>query len=685
MFLRPVLCLAAASLLAPQPARASMAPMEKYQPGKVIIAFEGGVVGDDIGGIMLLLAKNTHLMKIKSYTVVANDTPCGILNRDLGIPSPCGKALLEALDTLNPGTRPSRGKIRIGQVLQLPDVWLRQYRTARTFANGIPSEETRGFRIKSRWAHLQTDNSRSTARTEQVEFDAYELILGTENPEQQQLLLDLVAPYRSQNVRISSIGFQAAPAKAYSIYDANLYRQDCSRTPPVPPKVDYRSYADVDGDLTTLVGPRPQGSKSTKVFLLDVPLVPSPNLSGAIDGVSTPPANGQWQCAWTGVASKLQHATFLAGIIASQDNGYGFVGLSPSTKIVPFALLESDLTSASGLSIPPERSWMLADMIGENRQLADPYFYLIAASLPDYSLGQAGSQIDPRLRFDDSRQVEQRLEQLKPLFVVAAGQSPRPVALSPNTPMSPQNLGDQRNVLVVTACQTCGRTDATLMPGANYGFDGRYVHVAAPGGAPMIGWVDAANVGEAYGTSQAAAYAAGVIAEMMGRWSDAYRDADLVKKRIQVTSWPLYRRAGQVSEDYKSVATGVIDPLRALLNPRSHWIKDSQGWRELRLRGFSSEFATFKATASGTPLAIAGTTVARFVRVSEPNEPAQWIVYRDLSKETVSKLGEVAREGPVEPTGNIALVPCVGPVIPLTDIEDLIVANGGFGRTPCGG
>lgn len=680
------------ALVLSQPAAASMAPPAKYKPGNVIVAFEGGLVGEELGKVMLALAKGENLLPTKPYVVVASDTPCVIAARQLSFPQPCSASFLNALDLLNPKTRPSRGRLRIGQTILLPDVWLRSYRTTRSFANAIPAERNRSVTIQKNWSHLKTGVAKSSSLSAQVDFDAYELILPSTDPVQHEKLMERVRPYESVNVRVTSIGFQGTPAKAYSV-DAARYEADCRRDPSTPVKVHYRDYADTDGDLTSLISQRPVGSRAAKVYLLDVPLVSTPNIAGAVDGNDAPAGDPNWRCAWSGRASKLQHATHLAGIIASRDNGFGFVGLAPTSKIVSFQLLKPSASPDTVLDIPAGTEWMLADKMLENMEDTDPSLslYLIAASLSPYpraQLNQAG-QIDKMLRFR-GRPVEQRIHDLRPLFVVAAGQasgqSEMPIALAPSIPISPQNLGDERNVLVVTACERCTRKDPLLMPTAHFGTDARFVHVAAPGGSPMLGWVDGSGVGLAQGTSQAAAYAAGVIAEMIGRWPDSFAQAYFVKKRIQATAWPIYERLGQPNDDYKKVATGIVDPALALLNPRAHWLKDSSGWHEVKLKGFSTELS-FRRVGTNSAKVHPANSVLRVLRVSPSGETPQWILYTDVSKTDdvpEEHLGEVARRGPLEAVGNIALVPCEGPPIPLSEVIDLVVANTGIGANQCG-
>ena len=67
----------------------------------------------------------------------------------------------------------------------------------------------------------------------------------------------------------------------------------------------------------------------------------------------------------------------------------------------------------------------------------------------------------------------------------------------------------------------------------------RFVHVAAPGVDPIAGWITDDAIGQASGTSQAAAYVAGIVASMIGYFPNSYTSPDVVKIKLQATSRPL--------------------------------------------------------------------------------------------------------------------------------------------------
>jgi hypothetical protein len=417
------------------------------------------------------------------------------------------------------------------------------------------------------------------------------------------------------------------------------------------------------------------------VYVIDFAVDPTPNLSGAVEGQPVPLPAGGWRCTWVNPAQR-DHATHLASIIASRDNGYGFVGVSPTSTIKPFELIRVNPNTATGLGIIPGKELELADRIVAESSSSIPHVYLVATRFSDFdSDWVTEGQLDLTRRFE--RGLEHNISQARPMLVVSAGQADVPIPLSPGVPMSPQNMGDQRYVLVVTACENCTRAAPRLWSKANYSApDGHYVQVAAPGGMPMLGWVNAPGISAFNGTSQAAAFAAGEVAEMIGRWPDSYSSVEYAKKRIQTTSWPIYQ--GNGTNDYTRVATGIIDPNLALLDPTKTWIKTSTEWKPILLRGFSTDVVRFRKS-SGAALPMSTESVARIVRVTRAGAPAQYVVYKDMYADNhePEKLGEIGREGPLTLAQPINLQTCDGQSWALSDLADVIIANRQIEDPPC--
>ena len=161
-----------------------------------------------------------------------------------------------------------------------------------------------------------------------------------------------------------------------------------------------------------------------------------------------------------------------------------------------------------------------------------------------------------------------------------------------------------------------------------------------------------------------------------------YKDPDIVKKRIQVTSWPIWNRPGLPSDAWTKLATGLVDPLLAMVDPKQHWIKRGGSWQPIRLRSISGGFTSIDGS-SAVPLS--EKTVARIVKVSGDSASPMWVIYRDAAKlgEAGAELGEVKRDGPLTPDANAVLTPCEGAPIPLGEVADLVIASRGFGATPC--
>ena len=178
--------------------------------------------------------------------------------------------------------------------------------------------------------------------------------------------------------------------------------------------------------------------------------------------------------------------------------------------------------------------FQLADVMNDHVPDKPIPVYLAATRFPPPLGIPDGQPLASQKRF--SGKVANAIWKGHPLLIVAAGQDPPhdPHELNATTAFSPQYFGDLQNVVVVTACETCRRDDTKIMKSANFGQG--FVHVAAPGGGDVPGWVSPNEVGLGHGTSQSAAYVAGVAATMIGNFPDAYSSAPLVKLRLQATS-----------------------------------------------------------------------------------------------------------------------------------------------------
>jgi hypothetical protein len=130
------------------------------------------------------------------------------------------------------------------------------------------------------------------------------------------------------------------------------------------------------------------------------------------------------------------------------------------------------------------------------------------------------------------------------------------------------NLGDLKNVIVVTACDPCDDENATIWPRSNFSHE--FVHVAAPGQDMPGPAYDRAYTVAGPGTSQATAFVGSVVADMISCYPDEYVSDDFskavfagrVKLWLQLTSRPL-----KADEARAKLSAGVVDPRAALNDP----------------------------------------------------------------------------------------------------------------------
>ena len=439
----------------------------------------------------------------------------------------------------------------------------------------------------------------------------------------------------------------------------------------------YADLADADSDALPVVkADLPAIRAPVDVYLVDVPMENSPNLADA-------PASEDWKCHWQHDWKDLNHSTHLAGIIASK--GYGFAGLAPNARLRPFTWEVYDSSTDSLQPVSDQERSKLADDINNSvpwRVL--PIF--LAATAFDLPRGVAKGASLPNEQARFVGKLAWAIQKRRPLLIVAAGQADKtdatPHQITATAPYSPQYFGDLDNVVVVTACKTCQRDDTRLLESAYYGPD--FVHVAAPGGDFIPGWLSATDVGPGYGTSQAAAYVAGVAATMIGSFPDAYSSAFPVKLRLQVSSRVLPLQVGPtVSQDQLKLSAGVVDPILALLNPAKTWVKTAGGWSELRIKSWPRGGLDF-----GDPLGkkyhYDGDNILRVTRLFVPGTNQYRSVYIDQYKDGGQvNLGTVLRLGPVSVLGSPTLTLCDGAPFALDSAEDLIPALGGAFSDGC--
>lgn len=347
---------------------------------------------------------------------------------------------------------------------------------------------------------------------------------------------------------------------------------------------DYSSYFSTRFDMTNGIRcATPTGALGLPdVVLMDTAIAPHPDIAHALPQAYVEEQGGTGEQArakqcqrQTTFNQNQHHGTYLTGIIASADNGFGFHGLAERVKISPFhwedGVEDRQLQDFLETKFDPRKPQIF---------LFPSEFkpYLPPSERPAYWTRYRGEwlpTLKKHARFK-AKPLNIFLVKRKPLFIVSAGQTDDDgLDIGVTTPMSPQNLGDIENVVVVTACENCLSGAARVWSRANHSTArDPLVHLMAPGGEKIPGIVTKDKVGTTIGgTSTAAAFVAGVAARMTQCYPDHYIGfSKRLKERLMLTSFP-----GVVPSAAEKVAAGVVDPYLSLLDPTTSWLKISGG------------------------------------------------------------------------------------------------------------
>ncbi len=360
---------------------------------------------------------------------------------------------------------------------------------------------------------------------------------------------------------------------------------------------------------------------------------------------------------------KAFHSTHLAGLIGARDNNFGLVGINPTVRIQSW-----------NWDVLVNQPWEFARLVSRREASADSrgarqvYVFATPWEMREFA--------DPDQRYNDDP-IAARFDREGALVVASAGQADpgqKPKKLDSHIRLAPMNLGDRENVIVVTACGPCQLPDAKLLPEANYSDE--FVHVAAPG-VNVVSTAPGARYSRGTGTSQAAAIAAGLVSAMIARYRDQLHEAYQVKTRLEVTSKPLEFLAPDPKE-WKKLATGVIDPLVATLDPSSDWIKrEGVDWQKVSAPEHSDEF-TWSAEKLSADLTAGYESIELEDVWRLMKQDDKWMIYTAASRRgPVKKIGP-ATFGPREQAK--VLFRLNGKDMKLADFEDLLLRFPSSGR-----
>lgn len=672
-------------------APSSQSHLPKQIGSGVLVSFEGGNVGQYVAQIMLDLDKQGRLPSDR-YSVQAGDTLCGLLDQR-GYPPPC-PPMLEVVRQLNPN-RPATQPLRIGETLNLPTLttWpaiaSKRVAAAAPFTpdDCIPASDA----LFKFWSNLEPrvvnciPAGAKQPPSSVVQYRAYQFVVPTDTDETSLKIRAQLENIKNANVNLGVIPHATEDGAQH--FAENAPRADpCSNGLSDDRPFDYLNQFDYDRDALTAVRDSmyPGGAKRdirvVPVYLIDTPLDPSPNLFPAY--VKTKPTQAL-NCQWASPFSNRFHGTHLAGLIGSQ--GYGFRSISTNAAI--FSFVWNRVRADDQLyPVSRDRNLQLQQQILGNADAPRGMtraIYVAATAFSFNTLKPEGERLsNPDYRWQEA--ILKAVKHSRSLFIVSAGQptseQEQPSELTSTSSRAPQNLGDLPNVIVVTACTTCGRNNARLMQNANFGSGpSPIVQIAAPGGNSIPGWVTAERISSASGTSQATALIASVAAAMRGAWPEAYLEPEAIKVRLQVTSRPMSRNIdGSANPDESKIAAGVADPVLALLDPDLHWLKEGGQWRAVKIREIAPQYISFTDT-NGKRDQASSKALKRVLTLSDGNQTA----YAYDLNNGIGEPGEVRRIGPtLVAEGSLKLCDRDEPLL-LADIQDIIFSQRGIEKNEC--
>jgi hypothetical protein len=446
-----------------------------------------------------------------------------------------------------------------------PDALLEPYLFYRTFDISIPQDEGRFRKLQESWSGLLVSQS-ETNGIAKVAYRGYRLTVRLSSPAQVTSAAHGLARLNLENTFVIDPNqFSGATVRKGGGYfggpvevGAMDFWQDCCGTPGLQDVPEGK-----EGSLGGLID-APLGAhldtcdkECPEIVLVDSGVFLHADVTNAIveGGVSAIHRgivrNGKQIITVLPSLTKSDHGTYMAGIIGSQHNGFGLIGVHPAARIYPFRWDDYK-----------ENISRFNDLL-THRLEREPMQIVVFANIWDYP-----ALPDEQNRFDNLVAESIRTNPAM-LWVVAAGQNDDVKAkgeeISKHYTHGPMNLGDQRNVIVVTAVDKMA--DPHLLAFANYSKEGM-VHIAAPGeNIPGLASEDRYAIGT--GTSPATALVAGTASAMVSSFPAWYNNrAERVKTRLQVTARPALS-----NQDALRVASGVLDYALALKDPDTNWVK----------------------------------------------------------------------------------------------------------------
>lgn len=643
--------------------------LDRPEPPKspeVVVQFQSGNYPVNIPRVLRAVASRNRLSTTKVEILKRGETVCGIYSGLL--PGGCTeetKKLARALNVVNPLRLQA---LSVGQSIVIPEIALVERPHIVKLDPRVGSDRERIDDLKASWAQKESREEQLPDGYVAFSFKGYELSIPTYTDEDAKELRDHLRSLQLPNVSVSARYRNAPDIPLHSLASPTKFWKDCiANQGRLPQKVE--------GDLRmSLARSRPRSctvsckdEQCPDVVLVDTVVFPHPEISPFVDVdpttckvFPTAPTVTEQSCRTDLFDKRLHHGTHLAGIVSAAQDDNGMAGVAPGTRI-------------TNVCWPTDAATLGEFMDMRGQAGGQPPIYLFASKfLPDST--PTPTQENDRLNVHRNP-LGTTVWRRRDLWIVAAGngEGDRYVEISRISNDTPANLGDQENVVVVTACQDC-YSDPKLLPSANRAArDQPLVHIAAPGlQIPSI--CTTRDYALASGTSQAAALVAGVVAAMKACYPTAYTEPHVVKTRLQTTSSPFPTSLDDPPRDL-GLAAGIVDIDAALLDPKHDWIKTNGGdWRQVRVRRWNGQFEISNRVLR----------MKDIYRLTRMDTPDKYVAFSRFPFDIHSqRRGEVLRVGPdrLKRTTkgsndpNVILELCDEEPVTLAELDDVLLSK----------
>lgn len=527
-------------------------------PSSLVVRLQGDGVSQNAARVLRELRK-ANLLRLEEHIVVPGDAIESIYEEALGVRGQ--SALMTRLAESVNGRK--LNDLMPGETVLVPALKFAPFPFTRSLSIETPEDLQRAEELKSRWNYIhtaQTGVSWGTAEPTFVSltFTGFEVAVESADPRRIEQVADRLRDLAPANILVSTpspapAGFNAFEQWAHALSNPKL---PVGEEHEIDLSALIRQPASQVNDLCGVPRTAPPWRSVTapEVVLVDQKVYLHPDLNGAVTGETIAPlpepiVDGTYQWMRPVPFNRTDHGTHMAGIIAARANGFGIRGIDPSATISSIVWNDADDQN--------ERRVANAIYSAINGSTTAQIFVFALSwkhvPAPKNDLQRYRTSLLSRVIFENDA----------PLFVVAAGNDDAEITTLSDT--GPMNLGDEENVLVVTACESCF-DDGRLIRDANRSPQEHLVHVAGPGVA-VPSTTFGSNYSEAGGTSPAAAFAGGLASAMVRRWPFP-AGPPAIKRRLMLTSRPSLG-----PEAAGGLAFGVLDAEAALLDPALHWLQ----------------------------------------------------------------------------------------------------------------